>query len=63
MGSMQYIEDGTILSCRTISYELLSHLIQRINAACGDDKINSLLAGFLLFKEVQLANLSKWPAM
>ncbi|WP_336643901.1 tyrosine-type recombinase/integrase, partial [Methylomonas sp. WH-1] len=44
MGSMQYIGDGTILSCRTMSYELLSHLVQPINAACGSDKINSLLA-------------------
>ncbi|WNB76776.1 hypothetical protein [Methylomonas koyamae] len=43
MGSMQYIGDGTILPCRTMPYELPSHLAQRINAACGGDKINSLL--------------------
>jgi len=43
MRAMQYIGDGTILSCRTMSYELLSHLVQPINAACGSDKINSLL--------------------
>jgi hypothetical protein len=43
MGSMQYIEDRTILPCITIPYELLSRLIQRINAAFGGDKINSLL--------------------
>jgi len=40
---MQYIGDETILSCITMPYELLSRLAQRINAACGGDKINSLL--------------------
>ncbi|WNB78046.1 hypothetical protein [Methylomonas koyamae] len=47
MGSMQYIGDGTILPCRTMPYELPSHLAQRINAACGGDKINSLLGGLV----------------
>jgi len=42
---MQYIGDETILSCITMPYELLSRLAQRINAACGGDKINSLLIG------------------
>jgi len=43
---MQYIGDETILSCITMPYELLSRLAQRINAACGGDKINSLLSNF-----------------
>jgi hypothetical protein len=43
MESMQIIEDRTILPCITMPYELISRLIQRSNAACGGDKINSLL--------------------